>query len=205
MPKPRNDDEHNQDGYLDGQLLIAMPSMSDERFAQTVIYVCAHSHEGAMGLVLNKPNTKITFPDLLERLEILPGDKETQLKFNGIEEISIHAGGPVETGRGFVLHSPDYYVTDTTFSISGDICLTATVDILKAIATGDGPEHAILALGYAGWTAGQLEGEIHANGWLHAPATPELVFSGDDTSMYDQALAAIGVDPLQLVSDAGHA
>jgi len=191
-------------GYLDGQLLVAMPQMRDQRFARSVVYLCAHSEDGAMGLILNKSATDITFHDLLERLEIQHEETERN-SLDELQEVTIRSGGPVETGRGFVLHSPDYFIADTTFSIDGDICLTATIDILKSLAIGKGPDHAILALGYAGWSAGQLEGEIQANGWLHSPAPPELVFSGDLKGMYDNALAQIGVNPSQLVSQAGHA
>jgi len=191
-------------GYLDGQLLVAMPQMRDQRFARSVVYLCAHSEEGAMGLIINKSANDITFLDLLERLDI-QHDDSTEKQPDEIHEVTIRSGGPVETGRGFVLHSPDYFIANTTFSIGGDICLTATIDILKSLAQGKGPDHAILALGYAGWSPGQLEGEIQANGWLHSPAPPELVFSGDLKGMYDNALAQISVNPSQLVSQAGHA
>lgn len=194
-----------ENGYLDGQLLVAMPVMRDPRFARSVIYMCAHSNEGAMGLILNKPTKDLSFSDLLQRLEIGDDDKPAPQTCNNTKNITVHSGGPVETGRGFVLHSADYFATDTTLSINGDICLTATIEILKAMATGDGPDQVLLALGYAGWSPGQLENEIHGNGWLHCPATPELVFSNDNDGMYNSALAQIGVNPAQLVSDVGHA
>jgi putative transcriptional regulator len=192
------------EGYLDGQLLIAMPVMSDPRFARSVIYLCAHSEDGAMGLVINQRASHISFPDLLERLGIVPPAPEGQLA-NGIRDMSIHVGGPVETGRGFVLHSSDYFANDSTLPIEDGVCLTATIDILKAIAAGRGPNRAILALGYAGWSPGQLESEIHANGWLNCPADLDLIFDPDIDAKYLRALAKIGIDPSHLVSDAGHA
>ena len=197
MPTP-------DDGYLSGQLLIAMPLMRDARFSRTVIYLCAHSQDGAMGLVLNKPTPEISFADLIDRLEIKPDEQEPE-PIGLTHDVTVHSGGPVDTGRGFVLHSPDYHADDTTVSIGGDICLTATIDILRAIASGEGPKQLVLALGYAGWSPGQLESEIQGNGWLHCPATPELVFSKNNEAIYDKALAHIGVNPAQLVSDVGHA
>jgi putative transcriptional regulator len=122
-----------------------------------------------------------------------------------LEDMDVHVGGPVETGRGFVLHSADYYVADSTLPIDDGVSLTATIDILKAIAGGKGPDRAILALGYAGWRAGQLESEIAANGWLHCPADADLLFDRDLEQKYERALSKIGVDPSHLVSDAGHA
>ena len=191
------------EGYLDGQLLIAMPLMSDRRFARSVIYMCAHSEEGAMGLIINQRAPNMAFPDLLNRLGIKVGSDDGIS--NEILSRSVHVGGPVETGRGFVLHTPDYFVADTTLEIEGGFCLTATLDILKAIAGGEGPDRSLLALGYAGWSAGQLESEIHANGWLNCPADPDLVFDPDLDSKYPRAMAKIGIDPCHLVSTAGHA
>src|SRR5262249_40680068 len=153
-----------QDGYLDGQLLIAMPIMTDKRFARSVIYMCAHSAEGAMGLIINQRAPHISFPELLGQLSI---STESDSDESDLIDMQVHVGGPVETGRGFVLHSADYFVDDSTLPIDDGVCLTATIDILKAIAGGKGPDRAILALGYAGWRAGQLESEIAANGWLH--------------------------------------
>lgn len=192
--------------YLEGQLLVAMPLMSDPRFARSVIYMCAHSEEGAMGLIINQPSEQISFPDLLDRLEIAPpGISAQPLDLDKAPYLPIHVGGPVETGRGFVLHSPDYFAEDSTLTINEDFCLTATVEILRAIASHEGPRQAILALGYAGWSPGQLEQEIHANGWLHCPADTELIFETDARLMYEGALARIGIDPSHLVADAGHA
>ncbi len=190
--------------YLDGQLLVAMPRMTDRRFARSVIYLCAHSEEGAMGLIINQRASNISAPDLLERLGIdtRSGDDEVA---NEVLALPIQVGGPVEMGRGFVLHSADYSSEDSTLNIEGDICLTATVDILKAIAEGRGPNRAILALGYSGWSPGQLESEIQANGWLHCPADPDLVFGDDLENKYSRAMAKIGIDLSHLVNDAGHA
>src|SRR3974390_818002 len=152
-------------GYLDGQMLIAMPAMRDERFARSVIYVCAHSSEGAMGIVVNQPATNVNFSDLLVQLDIVPASDLIQLP-PGAGLVKVLKGGPVETGRGFVLHSSDFFIENSTLPIDDGICLTATLDILKAIARGNGPQSAVLALGYAGWAAGQLENEIQENGWL---------------------------------------
>lgn len=192
------------DGYLDGQLLIAMPLMSDRRFARSVIYLCAHSEDGAMGLIINQRASHISFPDLLKRLGVLPKDDDDDLS-NEINTMEIHVGGPVETGRGFVLHSSDYFATGSTLPIEDGICLTATIDILKAIVSGEGPNRAMLALGYAGWSPGQLESEIQANGWLNCPADADLIFNPDVEDKYARALAKIGIDPSHLVGDAGHA
>jgi len=188
---------------LEGQLLVAMPIMTDKRFAKSVIYLCAHSKEGAMGLIINHRADHITFPDLLERLGITPRGSEDGIAADILDR-EVHMGGPVETGRGFVLHTADYYTTDSTLRIAGGISLTATIDILKAIAAGRGPEKSILALGYAGWSAGQLESEIQANGWLNCPADAEIVFGTDLDEKYERALAKIGVNPSFLVGDAGH-
>lgn len=204
MKIPSTAHRASEDGYLDGQLLIAMPVMSDPRFARSVIYICAHSEDGAMGLVINQRAAHISFPDLLERLSIVPPESNGTLS-DDAKSMSIHVGGPVETSRGFVLHSSDYFVDDSTLPIEDGVCLTATIDILRAIATGQGPHHAILALGYAGWSPGQLESEIQANGWLNCPADLDLIFDPDVEAKYTRALAKIGIDPSHLVSDAGHA
>jgi putative transcriptional regulator len=177
-------------------LLIAMPAMGDPRFSRTVIYMCSHNAEGAMGLVINKPYPGLTFPNLLTQLGI-----ESTTDNN----IIVRLGGPVETGRGFVLHSADFFIKDSTLPIDAGICLTATLDILKAIAAGKGPANAVLALGYAGWAPGQLETEIQGNGWLHCPADPELIFGADTDKKYMKALDKIGIDLGKLSSDVGHA
>jgi putative transcriptional regulator len=188
-------------GFLEGQLLIAMPGMTDKRFARSVIYMCAHSREGAMGLIINQRAHHISFAELLTQLQISTGEDEK----GEIEDRPVHIGGPVESGRGFVLHSSDYFSTDSTLPIDDGVCLTATVDILKAIAGGNGPRNAILALGYAGWSPGQIESEMQANGWLNCPADAEIIFGEDLELKYEQALSKLGVNPTHLVSDAGHA
>lgn len=190
--------------YLDGQLLVAMPSMMDPRFARAVIYLCAHSPEGAMGIVVNHPATNISFSELLAQLKIIPKRQRIQLP-RALPDMSVQVGGPVETGRGFVLHTSDYYREDATLSINGDVCLTASIDILRDIAKGTGPDRALLALGYAGWAPGQLESELSQNGWLNCPADPDLVFDTNLEGKYVAALATIGIDPGRLVGEAGHA
>lgn len=190
-------------GTLEGQLLVAMPVMTDKRFQRSVIYMCAHSDEGAMGLIINHRADHISFPDLLERLGIVPRGAEEGLA-GEILDRQVHFGGPVETGRGFVLHTADYHSNDSTLAIAGGISLTATIDILKAIAAGRGPERSLLALGYAGWSPGQLESEIQANGWLTCPADRDVIFEPDLDAKYERALAMIGVNPSFLVGDAGH-
>lgn len=191
-------------GYLDGQMLIAMPSMRDERFARSLIYVCAHSSEGAMGIVVNQPAPNIRFSELLVQLEVIPAAELIQLPPRaGV--IKVLKGGPVETGRGFMLHSADFFIENSTLPIDEGICLTATLDILKAIARGKGPQSAVLALGYAGWAPGQLESEIQENGWLHCSADPELIFGPDIDGKYGRALRKIGIDPGMLSNAAGHA
>jgi Putative transcriptional regulator len=190
--------------YLDGQLLVAMPGMMDERFARAVIYICAHSDDGAMGIVLNRPAANVNLPDLLVQLEIIP-ELERILLPQKVGRMQVLMGGPVETSRGFVLHSSDFHIAQSTLLIDESICLTATVDILRAIARGEGPENAILALGYAGWEAGQLETEIQANGWLNCPADAELIFNASAELRYEMALRRIGVDPAMLSLQAGHA
>jgi putative transcriptional regulator len=204
MSTPRTKRKRRSDSCLKGQLLVAMPLMTDRRFARSVIYICAHSEDGAMGLIINHRADHISFPDLLERLGIIPQGAEDGIA-DDILERQVHVGGPVETGRGFVLHSSDYYVAESTLPIDDGVSLTATVDILKAIAGGKGPDRAILALGYAGWRAGQLESEIAANGWLHCPADADLLFDRDLDQKYERALSKIGIDPSHLVSEAGHA
>jgi putative transcriptional regulator len=188
-------------GYLDGQMLIAMPSMGDERFARSVIYMCAHSSEGAMGIIVNQPAAHISFRDLLVQLNVVDDSD----KIEAPARVKVLKGGPVDTQRGFVLHSADFYVENSTLPIDDGVCLTATLDILKAIARGEGPRSALLALGYAGWAPGQLEQEIHQNGWLHCPADPDLIFGQDIERKYDKALQKIGVHLGMLSTEAGHA
>jgi putative transcriptional regulator len=182
--------------YYTGHLLVAMPQMEDPRFERTVIYMCAHNKDGAMGLVVNKIFDAITFPDLLEQLSIESGPKTDQIR--------VLFGGPVESARGFVLHSDDY-VRDGTLKVRGGFALTATVDILKAMAAGEGPRNSLLALGYAGWGPGQLENEVGANGWLVVPANPSLVFDENLQEKWQHALAATGVTVASLSGFAGRA
>ena len=191
-------------GYLDGQMLIAMPTMRDERFARSLIYVCAHSSEGAMGIIVNQLASNINFPDLLVQLDVIPAADLIQLPPRA-GEVKVLKGGPVETGRGFVLHSADFFIENSTLPIDEGICLTATLDILKAIARGGGPNSALLALGYAGWAPGQLETEIQENGWLHCQADKELIFGTDTDAKYNKALRKLGIDLGMLSSEAGHA
>ena len=197
-------DSSSNGGYLDGQLLIAMPLMGDPRFERSVIYLCSHSSEGAMGIIVNRPAGSIDFPELLVQLDIINKTDRTRLR-ESAETMKVLKGGPVETGRGFVLHSSDFFIKDATLRIDDGVCLTATVDILKAIVRGDGPKYAVLALGYAGWAPGQLETEIQDNGWLHCDADPDLVFGGDVEEKYGRALRKIGIDPGMLSNEAGHA
>jgi putative transcriptional regulator len=183
--------------FLDGHLLIAMPGMGDPRFDRSVIFLCAHSDEGAMGLIVNKPAPDLSFKDLLSQLKIEP-----RVDVKGIR---VHLGGPVEHGRGFVLHSSDYRVEESSLAVSPGFAMTATVDILQDIARGAGPARALLALGYAGWGPGQLEGEIQANGWLTAPADAELVFGLRDSEKWGAALRSISIDPRLLSVEGGRA
>lgn len=191
-------------GYLDGQFLIAMPGMQDPRFERSVVYLCAHSADGAMGIAINQAASQISFRDLLVQLDVIPDDQQIRLP-ELADHMRVHRGGPVETTRGFVLHSADYFVENSTLPIDDHVCLTATLEILKAIAAGSGPENAMLALGYAGWAPGQLEDEIQQNGWLFCHASSELIFDADLDSKYERALGLIGIDPGRLASDAGHA
>jgi putative transcriptional regulator len=191
-------------GYLDGQMLVAMPAMLDERFARSVIYVCAHSSEGAMGIVVNHPAPNIKFTELLVKLDVIPAADAIRLPSRA-EVVKVMRGGPVETERGFVLHSGDFFIENSTLPIDEGVCLTATVDILKAIARGDGPASAILALGYAGWAPGQLETEIQGNGWLHCAADRDLIFGADISGKYKRALKKIGINLGMLSNEAGHA
>ena len=191
-------------GYLDGQMLIAMPALQDGPFSRSVIYMCAHSTDGAMGIIVNHPAANINFPDLLVQLEVIPAADRIQLPSRA-ETVKVLKGGPVETQRGFVLHSSDFFIEDSTLPIDDGVCLTATLDILKAIARGEGPKSALLALGYAGWAPGQLENEINQNGWLHCAADLDLIFGQNTEAKYEQAMRKIGIDLGMLSSEAGHA
>jgi len=186
----------NQD-FLEGKMLIAMPSMSDTRFEKTVIYLCAHSQHGAMGFIINRQAKHITLPELLDQFSIRPLNSEI--------ELPVHMGGPVDSSRGFVIHSNDYFRDESTLCDDNGVSLTATLDILKSIASGKGPERSILALGYAGWGPGQLEAEIQSNGWLYCPADPGLIFHHHNEMKWQAALAHAGVDPSMLSMDMGRA
>ena len=191
------------EGYLEGQCLIAMPQIGDPRYEKAVVFICAHSAEGAMGIIVNKPATHVSFIDLLTQLNVIDDD-DIRLPESALR-VPVHTGGPVETGRGFVLHSPDFRLKEATLVTSGDVCLTATVEILRAIARGGGPSHALLALGYSGWAPGQLEQEITNNGWLHCEADHDLIFDADLDMKYERAVAKLGFDPRLMPSVAGHA
>lgn len=183
--------------FLDGQLLIAMPGMGDLRFERSVIFLCEHSPKGAMGLIVNKPAPDLSFADLLSQLRI-PATID-------LKHARVHFGGPVEHGRGFVLHSADYAAGESSLKVGPDFSMTATVDILQDMARGHGPRHALLALGYAGWGPGQLEAEIQANGWLVAPSDVDVVFSGRDDDKWSEALRLISIDPRLLSAEGGRA
>jgi len=197
MAMSRDTRVNEGESFLEGKLLIALPGMVDERFAQTVIYMCAHSSKGAMGIVINKPIPGLSFAELMKQLQI-----ETKPL---VGELPILYGGPVETGRGFVLHSGDYEGSDSTLPVSEEISLTATLDILRAIAEGRGPRQALFALGYAGWGAGQVETEFQSNGWLHCEADPSLVFGTDPNDKWKTALARLGIGPSGLTANTGRA
>jgi putative transcriptional regulator len=190
-------------GYLDGQIIVAMPSLV-EPFARSVVYICAHSSEGAMGLIVNQPAPDMKFPDLLVQLDIIASNDVIVLPERA-QDIRVLRGGPVDAGRGFVLHSDDFRIENSTLPLDTGICLTATIDILRAIARGEGPNVAMLALGYAGWAAGQLENEIRENGWLHCPPDLDLIFDRDLAGKYDRAMRKIGINPAMLSDEAGHA
>ena len=184
------------EGYLTGQLLIAMPAMQDQRFAQSVIYVCAHSDEGAMGIVLNRPVERPSFDDLLAQLAVDPKPPARRIR--------LCQGGPVDNARGFVLHTADW-TGDGSLQVNGEVALTASLDVLKAIAEGGGPREGVLALGYAGWGPGQLDAEMHQNTWLSVGPDESLVFDAQVTTKWRRALAKLRIDPLLLSGNAGHA
>jgi len=185
------------DFNLVGKLLIAMPDMGDPHFDRSVIYMCAHSEEGAIGLIVNKPQPKLKFVKLLQKLEI---DVE-----GAVHDARVHYGGPVDGVRGFVLHTDDYHTEGGTIDVADHICMTATMDVLHDIARGKGPQTALLVLGYAGWGAGQLEGEIVQNSWLTCDVDAGIVFGTDNDAKWTAALATLGISPELLSSTAGHA
>ena len=184
------------DSRLTGQLLIAMPAMEDPRFAHSVIYLCAHTEDGAMGLVLNRPLASPTFEDLLKQLDVAPTPPARQ--------ITLCDGGPVDGARGFVLHTADW-TSDGSLQVDDAVALTASLDVLKAIAAGEGPREGLLALGYASWSAGQLDQEIQQNTWLSAPPSLDLMFDDDHPTKWRRAFATLRIDPALLSGVAGHA
>ncbi|QDZ09413.1 YqgE/AlgH family protein [Devosia ginsengisoli] len=188
---------------LEGQFLVAMPDMSDERFAESVILLVGHGEEGAMGIVVNQELANLRFADILDELDL--GDPDAVIRLpDSIRQRMVMRGGPVEKGRGFVLHSSDYR-SDNSYPVTEDTCLTATLDILKAMAFGPAPRASLFALGCCGWSAGQLEGEISDNGWLTVPFSQELLFETPVEERYDAALASLRITRASLSSDAGHA
>lgn len=189
--------------YLDGQLLIAMPGMSDTRFDRSVIYMCAHSEQGAMGIIINKVTPMMRFGDLFSQLDLT--GNEPMEPSPEMMDMPVLFGGPVEQGRGFVLHTSDYFTDDSSLPVAENIALTATIDILRAMIKGEGPQKAVLALGYSGWAPGQLESEIQHNGWLNCPADEEIIFGLDFEERYNAALKKLKIDPAMLSSDGGHA
>jgi len=188
---------------LEGKFLIAMPRMGDQRFENTVIFLCAHSQEGAMGFIVNQPAPRPGPVEFWTKLGIVT-ESDLEKMSETIESTSLHTGGPVEPGRGFVLHSPDYS-SDTTLAINDDVSLTATLEILRDIAFGKGPECFLVALGYSGWSGGQLEEEIAANGWLVCPADSTVIFGDDDRAKYLKVMSAMGIDPALISAETGHA
>jgi putative transcriptional regulator len=189
-------DSRNNGGYLTGQILIAMPGMQDPRFEQSVVFVISHNASGAMGLLVNKPVSNITFSDLLKQLAI---------NTRGNSHQPVQFGGPVETGRGFVLHSPDYQASNATLNVIQGVSLTTTVDVLRAIAEGHGPQRSMVALGYAGWSQGMLEQELQSHSWLHTEPDEFLLFNPDFTSKWEYAIRKLGFNPSQLTQYGGRA
>jgi putative transcriptional regulator len=189
---------------LSGQLLVAMPTIGDSRFDRSIIYICTHSDEGAMGLVINRPADEIAFIDLLRQLKIMPEEGQFNLP-EKVREIQVVHGGPVETSRGFVLHSVNPDPSSGSVEIDSEIGLSANLDILHAIAQGKGPDRVVFALGYAGWSAGQLEHEIQQNGWLLCPVSNDILFDDAFETKYERALSMIGVDLAMLSADVGRA
>lgn len=189
--------------YLEGKFLIAMPGMGDARFEKAVIYICAHTENGAMGFMINRTLSTPSIEEFFTQLGIVSEDEAPELSGN-FDNIQLYSGGPVEPGRGFVLHSPEFK-SESTLLVDDNICLTATLEILRSIVTGKGPANTLLALGYSGWAAGQLEEEIISNGWLICSSNADVVFGDNNSQKYERALRILGVDPYLLSSDAGHA
>lgn len=204
MSTDRTKADDGENLSLEGHLLIATPTIGDPRFERSVIYMCAHSRSGAMGIRVNRQSRRVNFPELLVQLEVIAADDAIRLPPN-VSQVPVLRGGPVERGRGFVLHSPDFFTPSVSLNIADGVALTATVDILRAIAKGEGPRKSVLALGYAGWGEGQLEGEIQQNGWLTCPGDEAIIFDADHDSKYERALKKIGVDLSMLSSQMGRA
>jgi putative transcriptional regulator len=186
----------DSDSSFSNKLLIAMPGLQDGFFNKSVIYLCAHSAAGAMGIVINQPLPEVGFRDLLKQLHL----PQSELRVEPV----VHYGGPVETGRGFVLHSTDF-IREDTVQINDHICVTGTIDIIQAMAEGKGPHKSIFALGYAGWGPGQLESEIQQNSWLTVTPDEELLFNTSLPKKWERALKKLGVDLATLSIEAGHA
>ncbi len=190
---------------LEGQFLVAMPSVKGPHFERSVVYICSHDKQGAMGLIVNQVSDQITFPDLLKQIEIL-GESAGAISLpSPARRMQVLDGGPVDQGRGFVLHSGDYMLKDSTLQVANDICLTATIEILRALAEGTGPTSALLTLGYAGWSAGQLEEELQNNSWLTCEPDASMLFECAPEDLYDRSLDLMGIDLSMLSSDVGHA
>jgi putative transcriptional regulator len=190
--------------YLEGKCLVAMPSLQDPHFNRSVVYVCAHSEEGAMGIIVNHPAPGVNLVDLLLQLKVIDSSDATRLA-EGVGGQRVLSGGPVDASRGFVLHSADYRADEATMRIDEGVSMTATLDVLRAIAQGEGPREAVLALGYAGWSPGQLEKELLSNSWMICPADSTLLFDPEHETKYERALGVIGVDLRFLADEAGHA
>lgn len=184
--------------------MIAMPGMGDPRFDKSLVFMCSHTENGAMGIIVNKTAPMMFFSDLLDQLKIVPHGEIGDLE-QSVLNMPVLFGGPVEQFRGFVLHSTDYLSNNTSLPINDGVALTASLEILQAIAKGNGPGKVMLALGYSGWVAGQLENEIQHNSWLHCEADDELIFGTDNEGKYARALKKIGVDPRMLSPQSGHA
>ncbi|TLP45649.1 YqgE/AlgH family protein [Cohaesibacter sp. CAU 1516] len=190
---------------LEGKFLVAMPTLKGPFFERSVVYLCSHSDDGAMGLVVNQISTQITFPDLLRQVDILSDDDQSINLPAPARNMQVLNGGPVDQGRGFVLHSADFKLESSTLDVSDDICLTATIEILRALAEGKGPQSALLTLGYAGWSPGQLEEELQSNSWLTCSADQSLLFECEAEDRYQRSLDLMGIDLTMLSSEAGHA
>ena len=197
MTKPKSTGSEPNESFLEGKLLIAMPGMPDPRFEKSVIFMCAHSAKGAMGIIINKPIEGLSFRELMTKfsIDVTSDSLDTPILF----------GGPVNVSRGFVLHSSDYGSHDATLPITSGISLTATTEILEAISKGQGPSKSLLALGYAGWGEGQIEGEILANGWIHCEPDPALIFDTHYEAKWETAIGKLGAAISGLSADAGRA